>query len=291
MAKQKAGDSIDRLIAAGMAIDETQAIDAGSLGFMARAMVQASLPSRKVIGNEFVRRNGNYTLTIMAPSAVGLPYGTIPRLLLAWLATEAVKTKSREIELGDSLSAFMRDLGMSPTGGRWGSITRLKDQARRLFASTISAAHETGSNVAEVGYRLADKTLLWWDGHDPDQSGLWQSRVTLSETFYQEVIAHPVPIDMRALQAIKRSPLAIDIYCWLTWRASFTTSSSLISWTALSHQFGADYARLRDFKSAFAAELRKVALVYPEVAAVPTDDGLRVSPARTSIPMRSRKTG
>ena len=73
------------------------------------------------------------------PAKIGLPYGSLPRLLLAWLTTEAVKTKTRELTLGDTLSDFMRQLDLVPTGGRWGSITRLKDQTRRLFASTISA--------------------------------------------------------------------------------------------------------------------------------------------------------
>lgn len=61
-----------------------------------------------------------FTLSLMAPTKIGLPYGTVPRLLLAWMTTEAVKTQSRELELGDSLSGFMRELDLVPTSGRWG---------------------------------------------------------------------------------------------------------------------------------------------------------------------------
>jgi hypothetical protein len=129
--KELSQKSINSLVEEALAIEAEQAQDAGKLGFMCRAMVQASLPSRKVDGVEFTRRNGNFTLTLLAPSRVGLPYGTVPRLLLTWLATEAVKTRERELVLGDSLSGFMRELGMTPTGGRWGTIPRLKDQTRR----------------------------------------------------------------------------------------------------------------------------------------------------------------
>ena len=118
----------EQLINEALAIEAESAQNAGALGFMARAMTQATLPHRRVEGNEFTRRNGAFTLSLMAPAKIGLPYGIVPRLLLAWLTTEAVKTQSRELELGDSLSGFMRELDMVPTGGRWGSITRLKSQ-------------------------------------------------------------------------------------------------------------------------------------------------------------------
>jgi hypothetical protein len=78
----------------------------------------------------------------MSPSlAGGLPYGSIPRLLLARLTTEAVRNQSRDLVLGDSMSAFMRQIGLMPTGGPRGYIRALKDQAMRLFASTITAFH------------------------------------------------------------------------------------------------------------------------------------------------------
>lgn len=275
-------EAIDRLVAETLAIEATDALEAGALGFMARAMVQATLPHRKVEGNEFERRNGRYTLSLMAPSKIGLPYGTIPRLLLAWLTTEAVRTKERELELGDTLSGFMRELDMVPTGGRWGSITRLKNQTRRLFSATVTASYQDDRLTADMGYRLADKSLLWWDAN-PEQAGLWQSTVTLSEAFYNEVIAHPVPVDMRALKALKKSPLALDTYCWLTYRASYAKKTSTIPWHALAMQFGSDYKLLRQFKAAFLTELRKVMTVYAGVQVEPTDAGLIVRPTLPHI--------
>ncbi len=280
--------AVERLITEALAIEAESAQEAGALGFMARAMVQATLPHRKVAGNEFERRNGAFTLSLMAPARVGLPYGTVPRLLLAWMTTEAVKTQSRELELGDSLSGFMRELDLVPTGGRWGSITRLKDQTRRLFASTVSASYDGTDKQAEMGYRLADKSLLWWDAQAPDQAALWRSTVTLTEQFYREIIEHPIPVDMRAIKALKRSPMALDIYCWLTYRASYAKKPTTIPWAGLAMQFGAEYGRTRDFKAAFMAEMRKVSVVYAGAKVEATDAGLILKPTTPHI---SRKPG
>lgn len=278
--------AVEQLINEALAIEAESAKEAGALGFMARAMVQATLPHRKVAGNEFERRNGAFTLSLMAPARIGLPYGTVPRLLLAWLTTEAVKTQSRELELGDSLSGFMRELDLVPTGGRWGSITRLKDQTRRLFAATVSASYDGEDRHAEMGYRLADKSMLWWDAQAPEQAALWRSSVTLTEQFYREIVEHPIPVDMRAIKALKRSPMALDIYCWLTYRASYAKKATTIPWAALAMQFGSDYGRLRDFKAAFMDEMRKVSVVYAGAKVEATDAGLILKP---TVPHISRR--
>jgi len=283
MATNLPNRSIDALINQALAIEEQAALEAGALGFMARAMVQATLPHKKVEGNEFERRNGAFTLSLLAPAKIGLPYGSIPRLLLAWVTTEAVKTQSRELELGDSMSAFMAELGLSPTGGARGDITRLKNQSRRLFASTVTASYQDKEKTEDIGYRLADRSLLWWHAKEPEQVGLWKSSVTLSERFFNEVIDRPVPIDMRAIKALKRSPMALDIYTWLTYRVSYLKRPTMIPWSALALQFGSNYAQIRQFKAAFLTELRKVVTVYGRVQVEAADTGLIVKPSLTHI--------
>jgi Plasmid encoded RepA protein len=218
-----------------------------------------------------------------------LPYGSMPRLLLAWVTTEAVKTKSRELELGDSMSAFMAELGLTPTGGANGSITRLKNQTRRLFSATVAASYEDKEQVADMGYRLADRTVLWWHSKDPEQAGLWRSTVTLSEQFFNEVVDRPVPIDMRAIKALKQSPMALDIYMTLTYRMSYLKQPTVIPWASLAFQLGSDYSRLRAFREAFLAELRKVMLVYSGVQVEVLDEGLKIKPSLTHIPMTKGK--
>ena len=181
------------------------------------------------------------------------------------------------------MSAIMAELGLKPTGGANGSITRLKNQTRRLFSATVAASYEDGEQIADMGYRLADKSVLWWHSKDPEQTGLWKSTVTLSEHFFSEVIDRPVPIDMRAIKALKQSPMALDIYTWLTYRASYLKRPTVIPWASLALQFGSDYSRLRDFKHAFIDELKKVVLVYGQVQVEVMEDGLVVKPSLTHI--------
>lgn len=287
MADRQITPSIDTLITEALAIEAELAQDAGAIGFVCRALTQATMPHHKVDGSHFERRNGNFTLTLLSPPKIGLPYGTVPRLLLCWLTSEAVKTQSRELELGDSMSAFMAELGLIPTGGRWGSINRLKDQTRRSFSSTVSAIYEDGQQTAILNQSIADRAALWWDPKSPDQAALWRSTVSLGEQFYREVIEHPIPIDLRAIKALKRSAMALDVYCWLTYRSSYANRPSTIPWQALAAQFGSDYARLRDFKAAFLAELHKVATVYSGAQFEVTEAGLVVKP---SLPHITRKS-
>lgn len=275
--------SVDRLISRVLAIEDESVQDAKALGFVARAMVQATLPHKKVEGNTFERRNGKYTLTLLAVPKIGLPYGSIPRLILAWLTTEAVKTKSRELELGDSLSSFMKELGLNRTGGERGDITRLKEQARRLFSCSISAIYEDEKRSAFFNQSIASKAHLWWDAKDVEKMDIFKSSVTLAETFFAEIMSHPIPVDVRALAALKKSPLALDIYCWLTYRASYAKRPSVVPWDVLALQFGSDYARLRDFKQAFLDELRKVAVVYWAVQFEVVEEGLLLKPALTHV--------
>ncbi len=287
MAEKLNQHNLDILINRALAIEDEMALDADALGFMARAMVQATLPHSKVTGNEFTRRNGNYSLTILSPSSIGLPYGSIPRLLLAWVTTEAIKTKSKELELGDSLSGFMRELDLVPTGGRWGSITRLKEQTKRLFASSITALYEHGDGTQIINQAVADRAVFWWHPKDPEQAALWKSQVTLSDNFFKEIIDRPVPIDMRAIKALKKSPMALDIYVWLTYRVSYLKRPTAIPWASLAMQFGSNYSRLVDFKASFTSELKKVATVYGDLQVEVLPNGLVVKPSLTHIPKKS----
>lgn len=264
-------------------IEREDAKEAGAIGYMARAIIQATMPHSDPGTGEFRRKNGNYTLVMLAPSDIGLPYGSIPRLVLSWISTEAVRTKEPTVVLGDTLSSFMRELDLVPTGGRWGTITRLRNQMQRLFSTSISCTYDGDRQWANTGFRIADETHLWWHPKDPDQFDLWQSTVTLGSRFFRELVDHPVPVDMRALRALRRSPMALDLYCWLTYRMSYLRKETVIPWPALQAQFGADYARNRAFKGKFVESLRKVLTVYTEAKASLAENGLLVKPSRTHI--------
>jgi hypothetical protein len=275
--------AIVNLVNEALEIEAQEAKEVGALGFMARSLIQATMPHSKPKDLMFSRVNGNFTLTMWGNPSMGLPYGSIPRLLMAWLTTEAVRRKSREIVLGSSLSEFMRELGIVPTGGRWGTIARLKAQTTKLFSCAISCTYADKATAQGVNLTIAKQYTLWWDPKDPKQGTLFDSSVELSEDFYREIVIRPVPVDMRALKALSKSPMAIDIYTWLTHRMSYLRGDISIPWEALALQFGSDYNRLIDFKIKFIRQLKAVHTVYPEARFETEESGLYLKPSQTHV--------
>ncbi len=182
-------------------------VAAGALGFYARLFVQAGMPHT----DPGVPQQRRPDPTMMAPPIVGLPYGSLPRLLLTWLTTEAVCTKQRRLMIGNTLRAFVGQLGLDPSGGRRGDITRLRNQMRRLFASSISCVYD-GPSAGPWPTSTSPIGPSCGGPEQPDQLDLWDSTVTLGERFYEEIVRRPGPIDTRALRALTCSPLAIDLY-------------------------------------------------------------------------------
>ena len=217
-------DQIDQLVAARDADPE--------MGFMARLLALCSLP-RTNPGDrlQYKRVNGPYKLIMIAGGDNKLPYGTRPRLLLAWVCTEAVRTQSPELILGDSLSEFMRKVGIYSTSGD--KHTRLRNQMRRLFGCTVSLLYEDARGEATLNAPIARLTEFWWSERQPDARSLWESKIELGEDFFNEIIRCPIPIDMNTLRAMKRSPLGLDLYLWLTYRTFALKSPLRLTWRQL----------------------------------------------------------
>ena len=159
------------------------------LGFIARLMALCSLP-RTNPGNrhQYKRVNGPYKLVMVAGADNKLPFGNLPRLLMAWLSTEAVRTQSRELILGRSLSKFMRSLGINSTsGGNRGEQTRLRNQMKRLFGCSVSLIYKDERGAASRSSFVADRTEFWWNERKPDQSSLWESKIRLGEDLFNEM--------------------------------------------------------------------------------------------------------
>jgi hypothetical protein len=272
------------------------------LSYLARLWCQTSLPYRDPGNNvsAWGRKNGNLSLMVQPgvamgedgePRSIGFPYGTIPRLLLTWLSTEAVRTKTPDLVLGESLSAFMRNLGLVPSGGKNGTIVRLKKQMERLFLASLTVRWEGGS-TRQTGGRLnvASTYDLWWSEKNPDEPMLLPSTVRLSSEFFQEVTEHPVPLDLGVLRALRGSALRLDIYAFLTYRFSYLSRRTEIPWASLRGQFGSSLGDDKNgrarFKQEFERNLREVLLVYRHAQVESTKSGLVLLPSRTSVPFR-----
>ena len=244
------------------------------LGFMARLMTLCSLPRTNPCNQlQYKRVNGPYKLIMTATGDNKLPFGNLPRLLLAWVCTEAVRTQSRELVLGRSLSEFMRKLDVisSDSGGSWGIRTRLKNQMDRLFSATVSLIYEDDGVKARISSLVADHAVLWWNPKRPDEPMLWESKIRLGEELFHEIIRHPVPLDMNILKALKRSSLGLDLYLWLVYRTFALKSPLRLSWTSLYRQLGVSPAKAEDnstvqhFRKDCLRELKKIQAAWPNL--------------------------
>jgi len=274
-------------------LESSDALTAGALGFMPRLLVLPTLPHRRPERHRFERVNGRHSLRLSAPRRVGLPYGSYSRLLLAYLTTEAVRTKSPEIDLGSTPNDLARKLGLSTISGPRGTAHRLEDQLHRLLSTRLDwktslGLHPTSSRSGFVAanqsswLKLAREVL--------QRRPAWHSKIVLGQDFFQEITRSAVPVDLRAIRQLQRSPLAIDLYVWLTYRMSYLRKPTLIPWKSLQAQFGAAYARPRDFRRKVLARLEAVLSAYPTIRIGEDAIGLRLYPSAPHVMPSGRPT-
>jgi hypothetical protein len=286
------GLQANNVVSLASSIHSENAIEADALGFMARMLVQTTLPHRAQLGTQYTRTDGDVTLSITDLGGAGLPYGAYPRLILIWMTTEALRTRERRLELGRSLSSFMGQLGLQCTGGHWGTIPRFRDQMERLFGAAISTRWKRDQRsqtcVAGSNLLLAEEFELWWAPQKLPRTPMAQSNVTLSQRFFDQLMEAPVPLDLRAIRALKRSPLSLDLYAWATRRVSYLKRPLRISWRSFQLSFGAGYADTPQGKSRFRGNaieaLRRVKAVYPNLKIQLQQDGILLLPSSTHIP-------
>ena len=268
------------LVAEAIETEVAEARQAGEIAFYARTMAQIGLPYTRQRGNEFVRVNGDLKVSFVAPGGIGLPYGVIPRLLMCWLTTEAVRTQQPELRLGQTLSEFLDRLHLGRTGGQKGDITRLRRQMTSLFGSTITAIYSRPGQTGIQPIPVAAKVMLWWDPARPTTPVFWESTITLSEPFFREVVERPIPIRLDHLQQLRRSPMALDMYVWLTHRLFYLKAPTTVPTELLMAQLGGSPGqRPRDFRGDLVRHLAGLRQIWPELDAQVRRGGLYLRPS------------
>ena len=282
-------DQVDALVEAGLAEP--------GLGFMTALLATCCLP-RTDPGelHRYERRNGPFCLHLSRSGDEGLPFGILPRLLLAWICTEVVRTGSPKLYLGPSLASFMRELGVqsSDSGGRTGVRTRVRDQMHRLFGANLRVEYESEVELRSRSVKgpLVEETDLWWEPRQFKKVEAWRSTVQLGRRFYEEILAHPVPIDLKVLRGMKRSSLGVDVYLWLTYRLYRLERPLALSWRQLYRQFApepgrADVRSVDYFRSKFLRELKKLQPAWPGLRFRVKHGSLQLLPSVGRIAPRS----
>lgn len=217
-----------------------------------------------------------------------IPYGANPRLVLAWLNTQAVKTRSPVIPVGDSAAEFLDLLGKkNHTGGKNGSLTSFKKQIQALAACHMTLGFNAAGRAYTYNGQPVKQFEAWITPRDEQQRPLWPGVVTFSDDYYNSLIEHAVPQDVRAMFALKGSALAMDVYAMLAERLHRITGRPVVlHWKSLREQFGQEYHGLdpdKDFKKAFLAALKKVLAVYPKANVKQVHGGLMLLPSPPPI--------
>ena len=192
---------------------------------------------------------------------LGIPYGAKARLILAHINTQAIKTQSKIIAVEDSMTAFIKAMGLG-TDGR--TIKEVKEQLRRLSASTLSIGFSDGAKAVQVNFQIVKAFDVWFPKND-SQRVLWPSTVVLSDDYFNSLMEHAIPLDERALAALSNNSMAIDIYSWLAQRLHRipTNAPQFVAWQNLKDQFGQNYSRMDNFKAIFLKTLHKALMQYP----------------------------
>ncbi len=257
--------------------------------FLHSVLCQVGLPRRRVVGNTFERMNGNVSLLVEAGKLWNgkewqpqpLPYGTRPRLALVHVSSEAVRTKSPTVEVGHSAREFLLRLGISTGGEEYANFNR---QLRALAACRMSLG---------VGLETLDtkpiKRFAAWASQSDKQRALWPGVIELTGEFYESLAEYAVPLDPRALAALKHSALALDVYSWLSHRLHRVRgpNGAKLSWANLREQFGQEYRDPKDFKRELMKALVSVLAVYPDARIEKVPGGLTLLPSKPPIPKTS----
>lgn len=254
--------------------------------YLHSVLCQVGLPRRRVEGTTFERTNGNASLLIEAGKLWNgkdwvpqpLPYGTRPRLALVHLSSEAVRTKSPTVEVGHSVREFLLRLGISTGGEEYANFGR---QMRALAACRMSL----GVGLETLEAKPIKRFAAWVDGN-PHQRSLQPGVIELTPEFYASLAESAVPLDARALGALKHSALALDVYSWLAHRLHRirARTGTKLSWANLRAQFGQEYRDPKDFKREMAKALRAVMAVYPDARVEQVAGGLVLMPSRSPVP-------
>jgi hypothetical protein len=253
--------------------------------FLHSALCAMSLPVRRPVDETapIIRRDGQYTLAItprpvlqridgqQQMSVLGVPYGSLPRLVLIHIMTEAVRTRTRHIVLGTSFTDWMRRMGFrSISYGPRGSATLIREQLDRLLACEWMIRWDNEGAEGDQAFAVKEVRLTNEYAGTTARHGGFSREILLTEGFFDHLRDHAVPLDENAVRQIRDSATSLDLYTWLSYRLPRInkTRPTVISWSQLAVHFGNEGNNIRKFRQTIRDSWeRQVSAVYPEARA------------------------
>jgi hypothetical protein len=251
-----------------------------SLAFSSRPFVLCGLPLRRLPAGQLLyeRRNGPFVLQVTGHPEFGVPFGQ-DRIVPIFLATLAVRQKSPIIRF-HTAAEMLETFGMHKGGKEY---RRLVSAFERLFGATIFFGTDTLSGNPKLVWRARFNFLREaqiWHNRSPDQRVLpeeFGNVIVLSDEFYQETIAHPIPTDLEAVKVLAAAPAVLDLFMWLSYRCFRVRgreSIPIFGAFGLAHQIGSvEYSRPRRFRAMLEQWLGTIRTMWPECRARISSDG------------------
>lgn len=270
-----------------------EAPDAEDIRHLHSVLAICGLPYERipVEVREFRRVQGNMGIQVQAGSTLlpngtwvdqPLPFGPKARLILMHLCSEAIRQKSPTIEIAETFTAFVREMGFSDSGGKKGPLTAFKEQLNALAKCSIRISSTEPNRMKSKQFFPIEDMEVWLSADDRQKS-LWPSTVTFSSVMYDSLQRHALPVNARVVKAFQGSARKLDIYFWLGWRIYNINEPLAIGWDAIAEQFGTGFARQRDFRAKFNDEISHIKEVLPKLPLKLTENGLVLQPADPDV--------
>jgi hypothetical protein len=164
----------------------------------------------------------------------------------------------------------------------------VKDQLRRLFNARISYRWRGRESSVRKSIEITSEEVLWWSPQSADQPALFDSYIILGDAFFRDIVTRPVPIKLEALELLKRSPLALDLYTWATFRTFSLKAPTALSWESLKRQLGAEYTSTDEFARRCRKYLREIMVVYPDLRVEFPRGRLLLTPSLPHVSARAK---
>jgi len=264
----------------------------GVPGYIHAGFAMTALPHKRTAAAEWVRDGADIRLRIESGkshdgTAAGIPFGYVARLILLYLQSEAIKTRSREVELGRSMHSWLKAMGLNSGGKGYGAV---REQSRRLSLCRLTFYRLSDGGEAVMNGSFVREAILP-TRDSGDQLALWRETVVLDEVFYDSLVRHPLPVRESAIRALSGRSMAIDLYVWLAYRLHHLARATRVPWPAVYRQFGAGFALPRQFKAHAREALALALAAYPEAQVRVDNEALTLMPSPAPVPERSRQAG
>jgi hypothetical protein len=262
----------------------------GRMGISHAGFALTSLPHKSIAASVWRREGHNVTLVVASghdhqAQLIGLPFGAKARMILLYLQTQAIRSNSREVELGPSMKSWMANMGFARDAVGGMTYKLVTEQARRISACRLTFFTRKKELELRQNGAFIDQEVNLFSSVDGRQQLLWQETVTINEMFFQSLKRHPVPVAESALCHISGSSLAIDIYIWLAYRLHNLKEPIPLSWAAVHAQFGAGFKHTRHLKPTFLDALTLATTVYTDAKVeVDWERGLVLHPSKQPVP-------